>query len=112
MSVCARSGWPPCGVAVAEKLPALRTEDFFRERAARGDVGKALEILKRAGAGKAPMKGDKLPLRLRCPGGRREVARRARWIWGSSHGSTFGSPGKTEPPAGERIGLLADPNIS
>jgi hypothetical protein len=26
--------------------------------------------------------------------------------------STFGSPGETEPPAGERIGLLADPNIS
>ena len=50
-------------VAVAEKLSALRTEDYFRERAARGDVGKALEILKRAGAGKAPMKGDKLPVR-------------------------------------------------
>ena len=50
-------------VAVAEKLSALRTEDYFRQRAARGDVGKALEILKRAGVGKAPMKGDKLPIR-------------------------------------------------
>ena len=29
-------------VAVAEKLSALRTEEYFRERAARGDVGRAL----------------------------------------------------------------------
>ena len=29
-------------VAVAEKLSALRTEDYFRERAARGDVEAAL----------------------------------------------------------------------
>ena len=48
-------------VAVAEKLSALRTEDDFRERAARGDVRKALGILKRAGVGNPPMKGDKLP---------------------------------------------------
>jgi hypothetical protein len=48
-------------VAVAEKLSALRTEDYFRERAARGDVRKALGILKRAGVGNPPMKGDKLP---------------------------------------------------
>jgi hypothetical protein len=50
-------------VAVAEKLSALRTEDYFRERAARGDVGKALDILERAGVGTPPMKGDKLPPR-------------------------------------------------
>jgi hypothetical protein len=48
-------------VAVAEKLSALRTEDYFRERAARGNVRKALGILKRAGVGNQPMKGDKLP---------------------------------------------------
>ena len=47
-------------VAVAEKLSALRTEDYFRERAARGDVRKALGILERAGVGNPPMKGDKL----------------------------------------------------
>jgi hypothetical protein len=46
---------------VAEKLSALRTEDFFAERAARADVRKALKVLKRAGAGKPPMKGDELP---------------------------------------------------
>jgi hypothetical protein len=48
-------------VAVAEKLSALRTETYFRERGARGDVGRALEILDRAGVGNAPRKGDELP---------------------------------------------------
>jgi HicB family len=48
-------------VAVAEKLSALRTEDYFRERTARGDLNKALAILDRAGRGNLPMKGDELP---------------------------------------------------
>lgn len=48
-------------VAVAEKLSALRTEDYFAERAARANVPKALKILKRAGVHKRPMKGDQLP---------------------------------------------------
>ena len=47
-------------VAVAEKLSALRTDDYFRERAARGDVAKAKQILKRAGRGKPPVRGDEL----------------------------------------------------
>jgi hypothetical protein len=47
-------------VTVAEKLSALRTEDFFRERAERGDVAKAKRILKRAGRGNAPVSGDEL----------------------------------------------------
>ncbi|HWT50881.1 MAG TPA: hypothetical protein VN113_01715 [Caulobacter sp.] len=45
-------------VAVAEKLSALRTETYFAERAAKADVAKALDILGRAGAGNAPVKGD------------------------------------------------------
>ncbi len=45
-------------VAVAEKLSALRTADYFRERASRGDVGRAKRILKRAGRGKAAAAGD------------------------------------------------------
>ncbi len=45
-------------VAVAEKLSALRTEDYFRERAARGSVAKAKQVLKRAGRGKPPLPGD------------------------------------------------------
>jgi hypothetical protein len=50
-------------VAVAEKVSALRTEDYFAERAAQGDIKKALRILKRAGKGKAPVPGDELPTR-------------------------------------------------
>ncbi len=48
-------------VAVAEKLSALRTEDFFRERAARGNVAGAKRILQRAGKGNAPVPGDERP---------------------------------------------------
>ncbi|MBF0166211.1 MAG: toxin-antitoxin system HicB family antitoxin [Alphaproteobacteria bacterium] len=47
-------------VAVAEKLSALRTEDYFRERAKRGNVPAALKILKRAGKGNPPILGDEL----------------------------------------------------
>jgi hypothetical protein len=45
-------------VAVAEKISALRTEDYFRERAERADIQKAKQILKRAGRGNPPVKGD------------------------------------------------------
>jgi hypothetical protein len=48
-------------VAVAEKVSALRTEAYIAERASRADMGKALAILRRAGVGRAPMKGDELP---------------------------------------------------
>ena len=47
-------------VAVAEKLSALRTEDYFRERAERSDVGKAKRILQRAGKRNPPVSGDEL----------------------------------------------------
>jgi hypothetical protein len=47
-------------VAVAEKLSALRTEAYFRERTARGDVEKALTILDRAGVSNPPRKGDEV----------------------------------------------------
>ena len=49
-------------VAIAEKLSVLRAEEYFAERAARGNVTKALRILKRAGAGNAPVPGDELPV--------------------------------------------------
>ncbi len=48
-------------VAVAEKVSALRTEEYFAERAARGDVQKAFGILKRAGVGRPPVPGDERP---------------------------------------------------
>ena len=49
-------------VAVAEKVLALRTEDYFAERSRRGDVPKALRIPKRTGAGNPPVEGDELPV--------------------------------------------------
>ena len=48
-------------VAVAEKLSALRTEHYFAERAARGDVPAARRILARAGVGQRPVPGDEMP---------------------------------------------------
>lgn len=48
-------------VAVAEKLSALRTESYFRERAGRADLPAALEVLRRAGADREPIPGDELP---------------------------------------------------
>jgi HicB family len=48
-------------VAVAEKVSALRTEDYFRERGRRADRAETLRILERAGKGNPPIKGDELP---------------------------------------------------
>lgn len=48
-------------VAVAEKLSAFRTEVNFRERASRGDIDKAKEVLGRAGKGHPPVPRDELP---------------------------------------------------
>lgn len=47
-------------VAVAEKLSALRTEEYLSERRLRGDVAKAKRILKRAGRGNPPIAGDEI----------------------------------------------------
>ncbi len=51
-------------VAVAEKISALRTENYFRERAARAALPAALprvkRILKRAGKGNPPLPGDQI----------------------------------------------------
>jgi hypothetical protein len=47
-------------VAVAEKLSALRTDDYFRERAARGNVQRAKRILKRAGRSNPAVAGDEI----------------------------------------------------
>jgi hypothetical protein len=48
-------------VAVAEKVSALRTEEYFAERAAKGDIKKALRVLRRAGKANPPVPGDELP---------------------------------------------------
>jgi hypothetical protein len=46
-------------VAVAEKLSALRTAEYFQERGGRADVGKAIELLDRAGD-EVPREGDEV----------------------------------------------------
>ena len=48
-------------LAIAEKVSALRTESYFKERSARANIPKALRLLKRAGAGRPPIAGDELP---------------------------------------------------
>jgi len=47
-------------VAVAEKISALRTAEYFRERASRADIDKAKRIVKRTGRNKLPIAGDEL----------------------------------------------------
>lgn len=65
-------------VAVAEKLSALRTESYFQERAVRANVSRAFEILRRAGVGKPPMRGDELPVEAAKSPKRRVVRSRQR----------------------------------
>jgi hypothetical protein len=48
-------------LAVAEKVSALRTEEYFRERGGRADRAETLRILERAGQGNPPRDGEELP---------------------------------------------------
>jgi len=43
--------------AIAEKLSAIKTADYFTERAKQGDLDRALAMLNRAG-GQPPQAGD------------------------------------------------------
>jgi len=54
-------------VAVAEKISALRTEEYFTTRARRANPAKIARILKRVGKGNPPMEGDELPRELAAP---------------------------------------------
>jgi HicB family len=47
-------------VALAEKLSAIRTESFFRERRERADISQAKKVLRRAGRKNEPDPGDEL----------------------------------------------------
>ena len=64
-------------VAVAEKLSAIRTESFFRERARRAHIPEAMDVLNRMGKGNPPVEGDALPdsERLYAVGSRKERTR-------------------------------------
>jgi hypothetical protein len=48
-------------VAVAEKISALRTEEYFTERARRANPERVARILNRLGKGKPPVEGDEIP---------------------------------------------------
>jgi len=63
-------------VAVAEKISALRTEEYFRERASRADRAETPRILKIAGKNNPPADGDELPKdwKRRKPAARRKPA--------------------------------------
>jgi hypothetical protein len=71
-------------VAVAEKVSALRTAEYFRERGSRANRAETLRILERAGKGNAPVEGDELPAEWqKKPGrkaanGRNSASRRGR----------------------------------
>jgi hypothetical protein len=58
-------------VAVAEKISALRTEEYFQERAQRADRTQTLRILRRAGKGNPPSQGDEIPRKTGRNRGRR-----------------------------------------
>src|ERR1700683_945746 len=60
-------------VAVAEKVSALRTEKYFRERGRRANRAETLRILERAGKGNAPVEGDELPAEWQKKPGRGAV---------------------------------------
>ncbi len=49
-------------LALAEKVSAMRTEEYFEERARRADPERVSRILARVGKGNPPVEGDELPL--------------------------------------------------
>jgi hypothetical protein len=49
-------------LALAEKVSAMRTEEYFEERARRADPARVNRILARVGKGNPPVEGDELPL--------------------------------------------------
>ena len=51
-------------VVVAEKVSALRTEEYFAERAWRANPEKIARILNRVGKGNPPVERDELPPEL------------------------------------------------
>src|SRR5690348_4984253 len=61
-------------VAVAEKVSALRTEEYFRERGRRADRAETLRILEKAGKGNLPVEGDELPADWQKKPGRKTVS--------------------------------------
>ena len=51
-------------LALAEKVSAMRAEEYFEERARRANPAKVNRILARVGKGNLPIEGDELPLKF------------------------------------------------
>jgi len=63
-------------VAVAEKVSAMRTEEYFEERIRRANRTETLRILERAGKGRPPVEGDEIPRDWDRPGKTRKPAQK------------------------------------
>jgi len=63
-------------VAVAEKVSAMRTEEYFEERIRRANRTETLRILERAGKGRPPVEGDEIPRDWDGPGKTRKPAQK------------------------------------
>jgi HicB family len=59
-------------LALAEKVSAMRTEEYFEERARRADPVKVGRILARVGKGNPPSEGDELPLEFPARKGKKK----------------------------------------
>ena len=55
----------------AKEISALRTEDYFRQRASRADRAETLRILEKAGKRNPPVQGDELPGNIRFNSGQK-----------------------------------------
>jgi hypothetical protein len=60
-------------VAVAEKLSALRTEDYFRDRGSRANRAETMRILAKAGKGNPPVLRDELPSKANASRNKRKT---------------------------------------
>ena len=71
-------------VAVAEKVSALRTEEYLRQRARRADRSQTLRILEKAGKGNPPREGDEVPANWRRLDARNSGRRPSRAVNGKA----------------------------
>jgi hypothetical protein len=51
-------------LALAKKVPAMRTKEYFEERARRADPARVSRILARVGKGNPPIESDELLLKF------------------------------------------------
>ena len=67
-------------IALAEKISAMRTEQYFTERAMRADHSKVTRILSRLGKENSPVEGDDLPAEFAKQKSSKRAAKKGRVI--------------------------------